>query len=111
MARTYGARWQIEKSIGEGGQAHTYLVKDLDEDGPNNRYVLKRLKNNNRIGRFEREIKAVQNLSHENILRLIDFNLENDPPYLVTEYCSGESLTKAEPFWRGQPIEALELFK
>lgn len=110
MAKIYGGRWQIDKKLGEGGQAHTFLVKDLKENG-DTRYVLKRLKNVDRLARFEREVKVVKSSSHENIVRFIDFDLENDKPYLVTEYCSGESLDRAVPFWQGQPILALQLFK
>lgn len=42
---------------------------------------------------------------------MIDFNLAADKPYLVTEYCAGGSLSKAEPFWLKSPIIALELFE
>lgn len=110
MAKIYGNRWQISEGLGEGGQAHTFLVKDVERDD-DTRYVLKRLKNINRIKRFEDEVKAVKSLSHENIVTLIDFDLEGDQPYLVMEYCSGGSLANIEPFWREQPIVALRLFE
>lgn len=110
MAKIYGSRWQIKKDLGEGGQGITYLVKDKNNDEDTN-YVLKRLKNNKRIDRFKDEIRAVEKLSHENIVKLVDYNLESDPPYLVTEYCSGGSLPNAKPFWREQPTIALKLFK
>ncbi len=109
-AKVYGNRWENVGSLGEGGQARTFLVKDLKGSG-DARYVLKCLKNNERIGRFKHEVEAVRNLSHENIVRLIDFDLETDKPYLVTEYCEGGSLDKAEPYWKDSPIEALKLFQ
>lgn len=73
MGQVYGDRWEVNKSLGEGGQAHTYLVTDTRGDSEI-LYVLKRLKNIDRIEHFKREIESVQNLSHENIVRLIDFN-------------------------------------
>src|SRR5438876_944465 len=97
MSKVYGDRWEIIESLDEGGQAHTFLVKDVKGEGETI-YVLKRLKNLNRIDRFKREIEAVRNLSHENIVHLIDFDLEAEKPYLVTEYCSGGSLSKIQPF-------------
>lgn len=106
----YGDRWEMVSSLGEGGQAHTFLVNDLKGEGQSS-YVLKRLKNNNRIERFKREIEAVRNLSHENIVNLIDFDLEDRRPYLVMEYCNGGSLAKSEPFWRVSPIRTLFLFE
>ena len=110
MAKIYGERWEIVKPLDEGGQAFTYLVKDKRGEGEII-YVLKRLKNVQRIDRFKQEIEAIRNLSHPNIVRLIDFDLDASPPYLVTEYCSGGSLAKAEPFWRSTLIQALEIFR
>ncbi len=110
MAKIYDDRWEIVKQLDEGGQAHTFLVEDLRGEGEA-LYVLKRLKNLNRLERFKREVEAVRNLSHENIVRLVDFNLEAEKPYLVSEYCCGGSLSKAEPFWRKSPVKALEIFQ
>jgi serine/threonine protein kinase len=110
MGQVYGERWEIVKSLGEGGQAHTFLVIDKKGEGEI-QYVLKRLKNIQRIERFRREIEAIRNLSHENIVRLIDFNLEAEKPYLVTEYCSGGSLAEAKPFWQESPPQAFKLFR
>lgn len=110
MSQIYGDRWEVKESLGEGGQAHTFLVIDTN-GGSDTLYVLKRLKNKNRIERFKREVEAVRNLNHENIVRLIDFNLETDKPYLVTEYCTGGSLSRAYPYWNESPIKALELFE
>jgi serine/threonine protein kinase len=110
MGKVYGDRWEIVGSLGEGGQARTFLVTDTKGRGEI-RYVLKRLKNINRVERFRREIEAVRNLSHQNIVRLVDFDLATEKPYLVTEYCSGGSLAKAEPPWHDLPIKALEIFQ
>lgn len=105
----YGERWDVVESLGEGGQAHTFLVRDIKGSGES-RYVLKRLKNPNRINRFGREIEAIRSLQHENIVNLLDFDLQVGKPYLVTEYCVGGSLDKANPYWRSSPVVALELF-
>jgi len=110
MATIFGDRWEIVENIGEGGQAHAFIVRDVKGDGPTV-YVLKRLKNLERLERFKREIEAVRNLNHPNIVRLIDFDVDAPKPYLVTEYCSGGSLDKAEPFWKKSPVIALELFQ
>lgn len=109
MPDVYGQRWQIVRSLGEGGQAHTFIVADLKGASDAN-YVLKRLKNIKRIDRFKREIELVRNLSHPNIVQLLDFDLDTDKPYLITEYCAGGSLTIAEPFWQGNPSIAFSLF-
>ncbi|HEV7902512.1 MAG TPA: serine/threonine-protein kinase [Pyrinomonadaceae bacterium] len=109
MAKIYGDRWEIIRSLAEGGQAHTFLVRDLKGDGEIH-YVIKRLKNINRLERFKREIEAIRNLSHENIVRLIDFDLEAKEPYLVSEFCSGGSLSDAQSFWQNSPSKAFAIF-
>jgi len=109
MAQIFGERWEIKKSLPEGGQAFTYIVSDNKGDGQA-LYVLKRLKNIKRIERFKREIETIRNLSHENILRLIDFDLDSEKPYMVTEYCLGGSLSQSDPFWSNSPITALNIF-
>ena len=98
-----------EGPLDEGGQSHTFKVQDL-KGSSDTRYVLKRLKNVRRLERFRREIEALQNLEHENIVRLVDFDLKDERPYLVTEYCTGGSLDKASPFWKDDPEQAFRLF-
>jgi len=110
MGTIYGNRWEVLESLSEGGQAQTFLVTDKRGKGETC-YVLKRLKNINRIERFKGEIEAIRNLTHENIVRLIDFDIEARKPYLVTEYCSGGSLRQAKPFWHKSPSKGLEIFE
>jgi serine/threonine-protein kinase len=115
MVQIYGNRWEIVEPLGEGGQGLTFLVKDIKGEGEIS-YVLKHpnesnrnhLRDRNKLKRFKGEIEAVRNLSHQNIVQLIDFDLETEKPYLVTEYCSGGSL---DPFWHKDPIRALEIFQ
>lgn len=105
--KTFDNRWEIIETIGEGGQGQVFKVKDLTDGNEN--YVLKRLKNINRVDRFRNEIEAIKKLEHPNITKLVDSNLEADNPFLVTEYCSGGELTfdKISDF---STIEKLELF-
>lgn len=110
MGRTYGDRWEVVRSLSEGGQARTFIVIDRRGDG-GTPYVLKRLKNPNRAARFKQEVEAIRNLNHPGVLRLIDFDVESPEPYLVTEYCAGGTLEDSEPFWRDSPAHTLELFE
>lgn len=91
MAPRYG-KWIVIRPLERGGQAQTFLVQE--EGADNGEYfVLKRL-NPNRIERGRAEIRACKELSHPNVLKYIDEDLEGDKPYLVTEYCSGGALSK-----------------
>lgn len=94
MAQQYG-KWTVIRALSEGGQAHTYLAS---EDGTDNKdlFVLKRLKNPERIKRFKEEVRACVELSHANILRVVDHDYESQKPYLVSEYIPGGPLSKVD---------------
>jgi serine/threonine-protein kinase len=104
-AQKFGNRWEIIMQLGEGGQSHIFLVKDLTDQYDDN-HVLKRLKNLNRIERFEQEVKAGRELSHPQIAPILDFALD-EKPYFVTKQYSGPVLTALAPL---QPLKALEIF-
>ena len=110
MGKLYGGRWEVQKPLVEGGQSFTYLVRDT-KGAAETSYVLKRLKNLDRIERFKQEIEATRNLSHENIVRLHDFELEGKNLYLVTEYCEFGRLSRSEPFWRSNLRRAFDIFE
>ncbi len=88
-----GGRYQIEKLLGCGGFAKTYLADDLRE----NRRVALKLPKINQLGdpavyeRFRREISIGKLLHHPDLIVAIDFS-EGDPPYLVFEYVEGKNL-------------------
>ncbi len=88
--------WMIERNLGEGGQGWTYLVRRSAEPG-GELYVFKRLKNQDRTGRLEAEIKALMTLPHPGILKIVDHGKANDSPYYVAEYCGNGDLGKWKP--------------
>jgi len=105
-ARTkYGDRWEIISSSGEGGQSHIFLVRDLHSK-TDEQWVLKRLKNHDRVSRFEQEIKACQKLHHSGIAPILDYSL-SQPAYFVTKHYPWPSLSECQPL---PPLEALKIF-
>jgi serine/threonine protein kinase len=87
-------RWTIVESLGEGGQSWTYTVRH--SGGPDrNLYVLKRLKNKERLARFRTEIAALGKLQHPGILKIIETSEESETPFFISEYCEGYDLSKA----------------
>lgn len=107
MAKVYGERWEIVESLDEGGQAHTFIVKDTSKE-KEEKYVLKRLKNVSRLDRFKDEVRAVDELNHPNIIELVDYNLDVEKPYLVTEYYKNGNLTNLNS--NLTDVELLEIF-
>jgi len=109
MNKLIGDHWRIEGELGEGGQGLTYIVTDPDNSS-GKKFVLKRLKSQSGLPRLKKEVEAIKKLDHPNIQKLIDFNLNSEDPFLVTEYCAGGSLIEADPFWLNNPNEAIDLF-
>ena len=105
MAQRFGDRWEIVHRLGEGGQAHTFRVRDR-QDGTTG-WVLKRLKNANRRGRFEQEIASLTRLRSSHIPAVVDSAI-GDVSYLVTRYV-GKDLTRLPDVV--EPQSLLERFR
>ena len=87
-------RYEIIKSIGEGGMANVYLAHDSILDRKVAIKVLRGdLENNEKfIRRFQREAKSVSDLSHPNIVEVYDVGEEEGQHYIVMEYIDGRTL-------------------
>jgi serine/threonine protein kinase len=110
MGQTYGDRWEVVEALSEGGQGHTFVVRDLQDSTETARYVLKRLKNLQHIDRFEKEVEAALALNHPNVLKLVAHDLRANEPFLVSEHCAGGTLRTH--FAAGRPafVEIFRLF-
>ena len=87
-------RYEIIKSIGEGGMANVYLANDTILNRKVAIKVLRGdLENNDKfIRRFQREAKSVSDLSHPNIVEVYDVGEEEGQHYIVMEYIDGRTL-------------------
>ena len=87
-------RYEIIKSIGEGGMANVYLARDVILD---RRVAIKILRgdlaNDEKfIRRFQREALSASSLSHPNIVEMYDVGEDNGSYYIVMEYVEGKTL-------------------
>ena len=87
-------RYEIIKTIGEGGMANVYLANDIILDRKVAIKVLRGdLSNDEKfIRRFKREALSVSNLSHPNIVEVYDVGEEEGNYYIVMEYIDGKTL-------------------
>ncbi len=87
-------RYQIIKSIGEGGMANVYLAYDTILDRNVAIKLLRGdLSNDEKfVHRFQREALSASSLNHPNIVEVYDVGEDNGDYYIVMEYIEGKHL-------------------
>lgn len=87
-------RYQIIKSIGEGGMANVYLAYDTILDRNVAVKVLRGdlASDEKFVRRFQREALSASSLSHPNIVEVYDVGEDNGSYYMVMEYIEGKHL-------------------
>jgi serine/threonine protein kinase/Tol biopolymer transport system component len=95
-------RYQLTEDLGSGGMAAVYKAYDQHLNRTVAiKVILPGLQQSDvLLKRFEREARAVAQLSHPNIVSVIDYGSHDGAPYLVMEYISGGSLKDQ----LGQPL-------
>jgi len=92
-------RYQIVEQLGEGGMATVYKAYDSSLE----RFVAIKVIRTDQFApsmldeilkRFEREAKALAQLSHPNIVHVHDYGKYEGAPYLVMEYLPSGALTQ-----------------
>ncbi len=87
-------RYRLEQKLGSGGMSTVYLAKDETLERWVAAKVLHREISDqpDQIERFRREARAVAQVSHPNVVAVIDAGEDGGRPYIVFEYCDGETL-------------------
>ena len=87
-------RYEIIKSIGEGGMANVYLGHDTILDRNVAIKVLRGdLSNDEKfVRRFQREALSASSLAHPNIVEMYDVGEDDGTYYIVMEYVDGKTL-------------------
>lgn len=88
-------KYEIQKTIGEGGFGKVYLAND--ENGE--KVALKSLKSEfmdseAEIARFLHESETLRGIDHENVVRVLDAGRTADSCFLVLEYVDGPDLAQ-----------------
>jgi tRNA A-37 threonylcarbamoyl transferase component Bud32 len=93
-------KYQVEKSLGVGGQGTAYLATDVITG---DQIVLKEFilpvyvdvnVRKSALEQFENEARILRQLDHPQIVKLVDYFVEDHRAYLVLEHIDGKSLQK-----------------
>jgi eukaryotic-like serine/threonine-protein kinase len=91
---TLSARYRLEQRIGAGGMSTVYRAVDETLQRSVAVKVMNRevAQDSAQLERFRREARAVAQLSHPNIVGVIDAGEDSGHPYIVFELIEGETL-------------------
>jgi eukaryotic-like serine/threonine-protein kinase len=87
-------RYRLESKLGSGGMSTVFLARDETLERSVAIKVMHREMSDqpDQIERFRREARAVAQLSHPNVVAVIDAGEDGGYPYIVLEYVEGETL-------------------
>jgi serine/threonine protein kinase len=90
-------QYVLLEQLGEGGMARVYNAFDSRVERNVAIKVILASKRTSSVflQQFEREAKALANLTHTNIVKVLNYGIQNGQPYLVMEYVSGGTLKEA----------------
>ncbi len=92
-------RFPIIGTLGVGGMGVVYLGKDPDIGRKVAIKVLHTTGDKEALERFKNEARTMGEISHPNIVILLEYGIDDNKPFLVMEYLDGLSLEK----WINQP--------
>ncbi len=94
IGTTLNGRYRLESKLGSGGMSTVYLGLDQTLERQVAIKVLHREMHDqpDQMERFRREARAVAQLSHPNVVAVIDAGDDEGHPYIVFEYVEGETL-------------------
>src|ERR671917_384467 len=94
IGQALSGRYRLEAKLGSGGMSTVYLALDQTLQRKVAAKVLHREMSDqpDQLERFRREARAVAQLSHPNVVAVIDAGDDAGHPYIVFEYVEGETL-------------------
>lgn len=106
-----GERYRIIDTLGEGGMANVYLAEDIILQRKVAVKILRLdLQNEPQTqARFQREALATSELSHPNIVSVLDVGTDHGLPYMVMEYVDGPDLK--EYIHENSPLDLREVIR
>ncbi|WP_052890330.1 protein kinase domain-containing protein [Thermogemmatispora carboxidivorans] len=89
--------YRLLKVLGSGGFARVYLGEHIYLKTPAAIKVLQTRLTQDALNQFLAEARTIARLSHPNIIRVLEFGIQDETPYLVMNYAPYGSLRQRHP--------------
>jgi eukaryotic-like serine/threonine-protein kinase len=89
--------YQLTRLLGEGGFAQVYLGEHIYLSTQAAIKVLKTELTGDQVDWFQTEARTIARLVHPNIVRVLEFGVENNTPFLVLDYAPNGTLRQCHP--------------
>ena len=99
--------YRLIRLLGRGGFAEVYLGEHVHLGTQAAIKVLHTQVNSNEIEKFRKEARTIARLEHPRIVRVLEFGIENDSPYLVMTYAPNGTLRQHHPKGEQLPLKVI----
>jgi serine/threonine protein kinase len=99
--------YRLSRLIGRGGFADVYLGEHIHLNTQAAIKVLQMRLTGSNLEQFRNEARTIASLAHPNIVRVLDFGLEEGIPFLVMDYAPNGTLRQRHP--RGIPLPPVSI--
>ena len=89
--------YQLIRLLGEGGFAEVYLGKHIHLGTQAAIKVLNAQLTKDDMENFRNEARTIARLEHPHIVRVLDFGVEGNTPFLVMSYAANGTLRQRHP--------------
>jgi serine/threonine protein kinase len=102
--------YRLVRFLGQGGFAEVYLGQHVFLNTQAAIKVLRTQLAHEEQTSFLNEARTIAHLAHPNIIRVLDFGMQNDIPFLVMDYAPNGSLRERYPRGSRLPLDAIIIY-
>jgi serine/threonine protein kinase len=106
-----GGRYSLLQPLDRGGMGTVWEARDVSGSAVAIKFLSYSVANPAALRRFRREARALEQLNHPNVVRIIDHGLEDNVPFIAMELLNGQSLRSLLQDGPLPPRQALEVLR